>query len=358
MAAAGIVDLETSGHVSVAAAKRCIARRSTSSARFTFALPERAVTQVMTDPSDYATILDGIVSNVKWGPFKGTSGQTVEYYLNASSNMLDQTIAGKIGKQAIDMIEVYFKPSYSDGDGDGGKVVLIGPEMAGGALVSQIAALAGDRLEWCDFAYMRKNRKTSGTKQQLEAPARITSRTPDSPPLRAIIIDDCCATGGSLSEAACTLKADYNFDVIGAFYLVDRSNDRRKPSASEREDKFLRPEMAPIRIVAPYDLVQVRLRLSGAHRAEAEAAAAAGDAAAVATPRSAKRKQCLETVPGLHRQDSSRGAFAGPWRLTKEDVAALVPSAADGAFEAADTDVYVSDVRGITFEQLYELASG
>ena len=71
MAAAGIVDLETSGHVSVAAAKRCIARRSTSSARFTFALPERAVTQVMTDPSDYATILDGIVSNVKWGPFKG-----------------------------------------------------------------------------------------------------------------------------------------------------------------------------------------------------------------------------------------------------------------------------------------------
>jgi len=33
-------------------------------------------------------------------------------------------------------------------------------------------------------------------------------------------------TGGSLRDAAILLKDDYNIDLVGAIYLVDRSRDR------------------------------------------------------------------------------------------------------------------------------------
>ena len=83
-------------------------------------------------------------------------------------------------------------------------VVVVGPEMAGGALVAQLAALCGERsssarlLPWCDFAYLRKQRKSSGAKQQLEGPSSITERTPRSVPRHAIIVDDALSTGTSL----------------------------------------------------------------------------------------------------------------------------------------------------------------
>jgi hypothetical protein len=156
-----------SDEVARGAARSCIAAREPSAALFSFALPTAAVQQpgVMTAPEDYDTILDGIMENVKWGPFRATSGIEIPYYLNVSTNMLDQKVAGKIARLAVDLVETYLRPpsltaAAAGGPGGGGggasfqKTVIVGPEMAGGALVAQMAALAGDGvlLPWCDFA--------------------------------------------------------------------------------------------------------------------------------------------------------------------------------------------------------------
>ena len=110
-------------------------------------------------------------------------------------------------------------------------VVLVGPEMAGGILVSQLIVADPSKnhpLPGCvEFAYLRKNRKKSGTKQQLEGSESLTSRTPNSPPMDAIWIDDVISTGGSLREGCELLKKDYNLNVKSALFLVDRSQDRK-----------------------------------------------------------------------------------------------------------------------------------
>ena len=64
--------------------------------------------------------------------------------------------------------------------------------MAGGVMVGQCAALAAlthaHLLPAVDFVYLRKKRKSSGTMQQLEGPNHISSRTPASPPLSAVVL--------------------------------------------------------------------------------------------------------------------------------------------------------------------------
>ena len=160
------------------------------------------------------------------------------------------------------------------------KVVVVGPEMAGGALVAQLASLRGSRrssgsgsdsddnaLDWCDYAYLRKERKKTGARQQLEGPAAITERTPDSLPRHAIVVDDALSTGASLKETVELLRTSYALIVVGAFYLVDRSSDRRK-TGTPRSTPLLQREMDGIDVVAAFDIDQVRAcidtsRLSG-----------------------------------------------------------------------------------------------
>lgn len=77
-------------------------------------------------------------------------------------------------------------------------------------LASQLAALDDPELDtWIDFLYMRKTRKTTGTCQQLEGLQKFTDRTPDSPPLVGIWIDDVMSTGTSLLDGMNTLKVDH-----------------------------------------------------------------------------------------------------------------------------------------------------
>ena len=54
-------------------------------------------------------------------------------------------------------------------------ILIVGMEAAGGALASQLAAISWQRGRASTqppfvYAYLRKNRKSSGTKQQLEGP--------------------------------------------------------------------------------------------------------------------------------------------------------------------------------------------
>jgi len=95
--------------------------------------------------------------------------------------------------------------------------------------VSQLCS-ANDELlnSWADYVYIRKERKNSGTKQQLEGPQFITSRTSESPKMYAVWVDDALSTGSSMTDGSKMLLQEYNIEVVGALYLVDRSADRRK----------------------------------------------------------------------------------------------------------------------------------
>ena len=138
------------------------------------------------------------------------------YLLCASTNMLDPRAARLIALLTIDILDAFLRDRCHVAPAAIStasvlynvpveNVVVVGPEMAGGALVAQLAAVCGERgnhtpraLPWCDFAYLRKQRKSSGAKQQLEGPASITERTPCSVPRHAVIVDDALSTGTSL----------------------------------------------------------------------------------------------------------------------------------------------------------------
>ncbi|CAE8717014.1 unnamed protein product [Polarella glacialis] len=195
-------------------------------ARSSCAMSGERLRAMLSEKSDYDKVLAACARNVKMGPWKATSGLTLEYYLNAATNMLDKEVAASITRMTLDVIRGCFRPK------DGSSLLVVGMEMAGGIMAGQCAALAPithpDLLSWCDFVYCRKERKTSGTCQQLEGPNQITSRTPESPAQSAIWVDDALSSGGSMRDGARLLKADYNIDLVGAVYLVDRSVDRKR----------------------------------------------------------------------------------------------------------------------------------
>lgn len=175
----------------------------------------------------YEACLRGIARNVKTQPggFKATSGVVLPYYLNLSTNFMDPDVAAPLMWLVSEsLIRLHAKIAASPEE----KIALVGMEVAGGMMVSQLAVCApAEVMKRFDFVYMRKSKKTTGTAQQLEGMTKFTSRTPASEALKTVWIDDVNSTGSSLCEGIITLKADYNMDVIAAIYLVDRSKDRQ-----------------------------------------------------------------------------------------------------------------------------------
>ncbi|KAL9651728.1 hypothetical protein ABK040_009342 [Willaertia magna] len=209
----------------------------------------------------YSDVLNGIVNNVKMGPFKATSGIELPYYLNASTNFMDKRIAPKI----VDLIGNYLlhlkesSPSLKDLPlTDDQPLLCVGMELAGGMLVSQFAAcsiLHPKLHENFDFLYIRKSKKTTGTMQQLEGIQKYTSRGPNSPVIYAVWVDDALSTGTSLLEGIQLLKNHYNIEVRAALYLVDRSEDRK--NLSEEKQKLADPIFENIDVCSVYDLSEV-----------------------------------------------------------------------------------------------------
>lgn len=201
----------------------------------------------------YDEVLAGVARNVKMGPFKATSGVELPYYLNASTNFLDKYIAPKIVQLVALYIGRYIKPFIVDVNEP---FLCVGMEVAGGMLTCQLASANNEDLNAIsDFVYIRKDRKATGTRQQLEGPQQFTSRTPDSKPLKALWIDDALSTGVSMWEGIQMLKHDYNIEVVAALYLVDRSEDRQHLSA---EKQMLATDVFDnVQIRAIYDLKEV-----------------------------------------------------------------------------------------------------
>eukprot|EP00933_Yihiella_yeosuensis_P054497 TRINITY_DN5296_c0_g1_i1.p1 TRINITY_DN5296_c0_g1~~TRINITY_DN5296_c0_g1_i1.p1 ORF type:complete len:244 (-),score=49.31 TRINITY_DN5296_c0_g1_i1:185-916(-) len=219
-------------------------------ARSSYAVPKEELEAVLTEKKDYEEVLAACARNVKMGPWTATSGLILEYYLNAATNLLDKAIAAQCTRMTLDLIRARFKPA------DGSTILVVGMEMAGGIMAGQCAALAPithpDMLSWCDFVYCRKDRKKSGTCQQLEGPNHITTRTPESPAWGAVWIDDAMSSGGSMRDGAELLKKDYNIDLIGAVYLVDRSKDRTNLAAEKLGAAS--PILRQTEVLALYDL--------------------------------------------------------------------------------------------------------
>ena len=190
----------------------------------------------------YDACLKGIAKNVKTQPggFKATSGVVLPYYLNLSTNFMDPDVATPLLWLVSEcLMRIHAKVASSPDE----KIALVGMEVAGGMMVSQLAVCASEEVKKrYDFVYMRKNKKSTGTAQQLEGMTKFTSRTPTSEALKTIWIDDVNSTGSSLCEGIATLKADYNMDVVSALYLVDRSKDRQNLEPTRQklsDDQFV-----------------------------------------------------------------------------------------------------------------------
>ena len=184
----------------------------------------------------YEKVIEKVTRNRKKGPFVATSGLKLDYYLNASTNFLDKRVASDIVSLLSHALEFVVIPWISKDDIP---LCIVGPEMAGGAMVSQLCTSDfSSRVDDVEFVYMRKKRKTSGTLQQLEGPQSITSRDAKSTPMHAIWIDDCLSSGGSSVEGLNILKRDYNIDVKAMLFLIDRHEDRMKVSESRLISNF------------------------------------------------------------------------------------------------------------------------
>lgn len=209
----------------------------------------------------YERVLAGIVTNVKTkkGGFLATSGVVLPYYLNLSTNFMDPDVAPLL----VELFSAVIVKIYDElGLPKGEKVAIVGPEVAGGMLVSQLSASNNPELKSrFDFVYMRKNKKSTGTAQQLEAMKEYTSRTPESPLRRAIWIDDVNSTGSSLCEGIVTLKDDYNMDVVVALYVVDRSADRQnlEPTRQKLTDERFRSGATAIRAIMDLSEVDAKV---------------------------------------------------------------------------------------------------
>merc|ERR1711862_813266 len=224
-------------------------------ARESRAMPETELRGVLSEPKDFDFVLQACANNVKMGPWTTTSGLVLEYYLNAATNMLDKNVAAPIARMVLDVIEAKFKPAAEDKN-----LLVVGVEMAGGVMVGQTAAIAPlthpKLTQWCDFVYCRKDRKKTGTVQQLEGPGFIVDRTPDSPELECVFIDDALSSGGSMRDSVKLLKEDYNIKVIGAVYLVDRSKDRTS-LAQEKMGMADEEVLRDVKVYALYDLADI-----------------------------------------------------------------------------------------------------
>lgn len=174
----------------------------------------------------YSEVQKGIVRNVKTKPggFLATSGVVLPYYLNLSTNFMDPRNAGRI-VGLVSWLLLRLHPTIAASPDE--RIAVCGMEVAGGMLVSQLAVTDNAELHSkFDFVYMRKQRKSTGTAQQLEGLKMFTERTPESAPLKTIWVDDVNSTGSSLSTGIDILAEDYNMHVVSAVYVVDRSVDR------------------------------------------------------------------------------------------------------------------------------------
>eukprot|EP00906_Rhabdomonas_costata_P013304 RCo019124 len=196
----------------------------------------------------YDEVLHGIASNVKMGPFTATSGVILPYYLNASTNFLDKAVAHKIARLFAHFLDHWLPKG-------GKEYVICGMEMAGGILASQLAVLQSSVDTFCDFLYVRKSKKTTGTAQQLEGPQKYTSRTSASPPVVGVWVDDALSTGQSMKDGILMLKKLYNIHIQYAVYLVDRNHDR--VNLPVKAQHLADPVFDDIQITALYDLDQV-----------------------------------------------------------------------------------------------------
>ena len=202
--------------------------------------------------AEWQTVRAAIARNVKMGPFHATSGIDLPYYLNATTNFLDKKCASTICVLLERYLDHYIRPLVADQ----AEILVLGMECAGGIMVSQLACRDSSPLsEWCSFLYLRKEKKTSGTLQQLEGEQRFTDRHPDSPVMQAVWLDDVLSTGTSMRDGVALLKQEYNIEVVAALYLVDRSPDRA--NLPEAKLSLADPSLAGLSLFAIFDLEDI-----------------------------------------------------------------------------------------------------
>jgi orotate phosphoribosyltransferase len=196
--------------------------------------------------------------------FIATSGAHLRYYLNLSTNLMLPTVARLTTLHMKRMIHTAIcDVSYLPRDAD---IYCIGPETVGGILVSQVCC------DWneddarvtnnVNFIYLRKNKKKTGTRQQIEGPQFITSRDSNSPVAYGVWLDDVISTGNSLLNGTRLLKKEYNVQMVGAIFLVDRSSDRNSSSNNDCNNPLNHADLQHVSINALMDERKIKAHLS------------------------------------------------------------------------------------------------
>jgi orotate phosphoribosyltransferase len=216
-------------------------------------------------------LLADFARNAKRAPATASSGINLPYVLGLSASFMDPKCSRKIIQVCVQALH-YIRTHIIKPDADE-KVLIVGMEVAGGIMVSQLAALVGEDLgKHFNFVYMRKEKKKTGAAQQLEGIHEITDRTPEThpKPLRAIWVDDANSTGSSLTAGIATLAQDYNIIVQSALYVCDRSADRQdlKPERMF----FARPEYVEkrVQVFALCDLTEIDVEVAKLREAESK----------------------------------------------------------------------------------------
>jgi orotate phosphoribosyltransferase len=202
-------------------------------------------------------LLAAFARNAKKSTATATSGIALPYVLGLCTSFMDPLCSAKIMTLLARAI-MYLRDTVVRPAAPTERIAIVGMETAGGMVVTQLVATFGAQLApHFDFVFMRKEKKKSGTGQQLEAVPSITERTAQSAPLRAIWVDDANSTGSSLAGGIDTLRADYNIVVEAALYVCDRSADRAN-LAPERMF-FARPQFVSgaVKVFALCDLTEV-----------------------------------------------------------------------------------------------------
>ena len=208
-------------------------------------------------------LLADFARNAKISSAVASSGIALPYVLGLSASFMDPVCSRKIVAVIAQALAYLRENVVAPGAGAGEKVLVVGMEVAGGIIVSQLAACCGLELgKHFEFVYMRKEKKKSGAAQQLEGVHAITDRTPTSAPLKAIWVDDANSTGSSLTAGIATLAQDYNIQVEAALYVCDRSADRTA-LAPERQ-YFAQPMYASgkVKVFALCDLTEVDVEVA------------------------------------------------------------------------------------------------
>jgi orotate phosphoribosyltransferase len=161
-------------------------------------------------PTTRAKLFEKIKGCLRTGKVVLSSGKETDFYFDGRTVSLDQEGAVLIAELVLD--EILERPSVS---------AIGGPTSGADPIVSSAGVLAFQRGRKLGLFYVRKEVKGHGMRRRIEGPP-----IPDG--AEVFLVDDVLTTGGSLLQAAATLREETRAKLRGVLVLIDREEGGRE----------------------------------------------------------------------------------------------------------------------------------